>query len=208
MHQNPTLARLHLDYTGLASEDPHRLNEDQARSLQYFEAERTCSLDGREPRERILRWVYTVQLVDVFAQAAGRLPRENNRLPKSDIDPFEQRLADWIRYQRRPATQSLHCDYQRRRLECLHGFSWDPLGEQWDSQLAKFAQFVEELRRVPRYRADDVDERNLAAWVTRQRHFLRLGLLPADRVSDLRKLGCGFGVHREGSTSRRPSEGR
>lgn len=192
MYQTRLLVRLLEDFTALASEDPRTLTEDQARSLEYFQAERAHSPNTLEPRERILRWVHNVKLVDNFAQGADRLPRENNRLPKAEIDPHEQRLADWIRYQRRPATQGAHCEYQWRRLECLPDFSWEPRGDQWDAQLAKFTRFIEEAGRSPRYRADEVDERNLAAWVTRQRRLARRGTLPADRFSDLQRLGCGL----------------
>lgn len=198
------LARLFRDYAALTGQDSRRLGEDQARSVQYFQAELTFRDDAPLPRHRVLRWVHMVRSVDAFCRDAGHLPRENNRRPKSEVNPQEQRLAGWLRYQRRLATQSLHCDYQRRRLECLSSFSWDPLGDQWDAQLARFTEFVEEFHRLPRYRAIEADERNAAAWATRQRRFMRLGILPSDRISELRELGCDIGPGVASSTSPSP----
>lgn len=186
------LARLFQEYSTLAGQDRRRQTADQARSLQYFHDEMASSGDGSAPRARTIRWVYTVKSVDAFVTSAGHLPRENNRLPKLEIDPREQALADWIRYQRRPASRALHCEYQRRRLECLLGFSWDPLGDQWDAQFAQFTRFVGEFHRAPRYRAEDATERTIAAWAAKQRHFLRSGTLPEDRVRKLRNLAFGL----------------
>jgi hypothetical protein len=109
-------------------------------------------------------------------------------LPRGTVSADEQRLADWIRYQRRPATRSLHCDYQRRRLETLPGFSWTPLDDQWNERFADFAAFVATHHRPPRYRSDNAEERAIAAWVTKQGRFIKLGTLPEDRVRKLNSL--------------------
>ena len=205
MHKTPRLARLFRDSAALALQDPRLLAEDHTRSLEYFRAELSDANDASPPRNRVRRWVHMVRSVDAFYRDAGRLPRENNRVPKSEISPQEQRLADWLRYQRRPATLSHHCEYQRRRLECLPSFSWDPMGDQWDTQLARVTEFVDEFHRLPRYRAIETEERNIAAWVTRQRRFMRLGTLQADRISELRELGRDIGPDGANSTSPFPS---
>jgi hypothetical protein len=70
--------------------------------------------------------------------------------------------------------------WQEDLLNQLSGFSWDPHGDTWHQH--------EVERRMPRYRANDPLERELAAWVHKQRHLYRRGQLRPDRVAALRQL--------------------
>src|SRR5690606_2601010 len=149
-------------------------------SLAFYEAETAAGGIPPGRVDRVAAWIRSVQRLDDFISQHGRLPRENNRL----VDPIsaqEQSLADWVRYQRRPATRDLHCDYQRRRLEGIPGFHWDPLDTQWNTMFAAFARFVGTEHRAPRYRSGDPNERALATWAAKQRQLLRNGKLSPRR---------------------------
>ena len=184
------LARLWADYLALYQNGPHWPTDDQLHSLAYFREEtklgRTTS--STASRSRVSVWVDAVIAVEAFVDREGRLPRENNRAARESITVEERRLADWIRYQRRYTTRDRHCEYQRRRLECVPGFSWDPRGDQWDVQFAEFARFVATHHRAPRYRSDDSHEKGLAAWAAKQRELIQKGTLSPRRVKKLRSL--------------------
>lgn len=184
------LARLWAEYLALDQNRPHWPTDDQLHSLTYFREELRAghATSSAASRSRVSVWVDTVIAVEAFVDREGRLPRENNRAVRGTITAEERRLADWIRYQRRQATRVGHCDYQRRRLECIPGFLWDPRGDQWDVQFAEFARFVATHHHAPRYRSDDSHEKGLAAWAAKQREFIQKGTLPPRRLKKLRSL--------------------
>ena len=100
----------------------------------------------------------------------------------------KRHLAGWVRYQRRREELGVMPGWQRLLLSQVAGFSWDPMGEQWDATCAELEDFLKTQKRVPRYRTTMESERALAAWVHKQRHLNGKGLLPAHRVAALRKL--------------------
>ena len=189
MHPHNSLTALFQEYADLQSQSVPPLTADQQRSLLYFRAEQAMTDHGTPmPRDRVGRWVHHLVRAVEFTHRTEHLPRENNRAADGEIGDEERMLADWLRYQRRPATRALHCDYQRRRLECVQGFSWDPHGERWNATYAQFVDFVEEQRRAPRYRSTDLHERAIAAWAAKQRHLIRRGALSQDRAQKLDQL--------------------
>lgn len=179
---------LHRRLTELEHQSTLRLKPDELRSLRYLRMAEATDPAGPSPSDRIGAWLHRAHHVEQFVRRTGRLPRENNRLPKESIDPIEQTLADWLRYQRRAATRSLHCEYQRLRLESVPGFSWEPLGDRWDERFAEYVSFIGRQHRIPLYRSADQHERSLAAWATKQRSFLRAGTLPQERARKLASL--------------------
>lgn len=126
-------------------------------------------------------WLATVALVEHFADAHGRLPR-NRRSRGTEDDVGEARLADWIVYQRVRFGRGELSTYERDRLQCLPGFSWAPRAEQWESRLEEYDSFVTAERRKPRYRSGNTEERRAADWAARQRARLQAGRLPADHL--------------------------
>lgn len=189
MDPRNSLASLFQEYADLQSQSIPPLTADQQRSLLYFRAEQAMTCRRTLiPRDLVGRWVHHLIGAVEFTHRTEHLPRENNRAAIGEISHEERMLADWLRYQRRPATRALHCDYQRRRLECVQGFSWDPHGERWSATYARFLAFVEEHRRAPRYRSTDLQERAIAAWAAKQRHLIRRGALPQDRAQKLDQL--------------------
>lgn len=78
--------------------------------------------------------------------------------------------------------------WQEDLLNKLTGFSWDPHSDSWHQHCALLRGFLEKEHRLPRYRANDPSERELAAWVHKQRHLHRRGQLLPERVVTLRQL--------------------
>lgn len=126
-------------------------------------------------------WLATVALVEQFADAHGRLPR-NRRSRGSHDDITEARLADWLAYQRVRFGRGELSTYERDRLQCLPGLSWAPRAEEWESRLEEYDAFVTAERRKPRYRSANPVERRAAEWAARQRARMRAGRLPGDHL--------------------------
>ena len=166
--------------------------EDAVRSLRYFRVERQVIIDSRfldQLSDRISVWIRTVREVDAFTERHARHPRAHGRAASRTEELREEaRLADWLRYQRRPVVQARLCEYQARRLECVEGFRWDPLGERWDDHLLEYLGFVEAHGRKPRYRSEDWHEQRLAGWAAKQRHLLRRGQLSYDRAFEFHRM--------------------
>jgi hypothetical protein len=182
---------LYAEYRHLAARDPRSLTEDGARSILFFRTEQSLAAGGTAaddiPR-RLLKWITSVIAVDDFIAVVGRLPRENNRLPRAQISAQERVLVEWLRYQRRPRTLETHCDYQRRRLEAIPGFLWDPITDRWSDTFRDYERFLVRHRRAPSVRCVDPLERHLAAWASKQRHLRRRGHLDPARESALARL--------------------
>lgn len=155
------------------------------RSLRYFRAEQSLIHSAGAvnlPGSRISKWVLTARAFESFAREHGRLPMTRRRSSNCPASDAESRLAEWSKYQRRPAVHARLCAYQVERLECVAGFSWDPAGDRWDDQLFGYLDFVVTFGRKPRYRSVNPDERHLAGWEARQRHLIKRGLLSHSRM--------------------------
>jgi hypothetical protein len=137
---------------------------------------------------RVVRWLSKMLQLEQFVEREGRLPRENRRLARDKITEEERSLADWMRYQRRPASVQRHSEYQTLRLQHLPGFKWEPKEQHWDGVLQSFSRFVLQHGRAPRYRTDDRCEKSLAAWAAKQRYAMRAGKLSSARVEKLAGL--------------------
>lgn len=184
-----TLEQLQAHYSKLEA-GTRRLTSDEQISLAFYRAEvlRESVEFDHDDRSRITSWLRTVWQVETLVAQTGRLPRRNSRASKEQVDPVEHALADWLRYQRRPRTQDLHCAYQRQRLELIAGFQWDPAEERWVGQLEALRTFQAENQRAPRYRSAEPGERSLAAWVGRQRMAIRTDTLGGYRADTFLRI--------------------
>ena len=131
-------------------------------------------------RERI--WIERFGELIRFVAVTGVMPREGVEHAE------ENRLAGWVRYQRRRENRKVLLFWQRELLHQVPGFLWAPLAEQWEQTNRQLETFLALVRRVPRYRTTDETERALAAWVHKQRHLHARGELSAHRVAALREL--------------------
>lgn len=76
--------------------------------------------------------------------------------------------------------------WQEQLLVKLGDFSWDPHSDRWEHQFRALRTFIEIEGRVPRYRAVNLAERELAAWIHKQRHLHRQDQLRYERLAALR----------------------
>jgi hypothetical protein len=147
------------------------------------------TITPREPGNgsRGMPWIKRYGALARFQARTGSMPHEiASPVGKTQID--ESRLAGWLRYQRRREERKVLPEWQRELLEQVPGFSWDLLGDQWDHWWGLLQVFLAREHRIPKYRSSCTAERNLAAWVHKQRHLFRRGELRAERVSALRAL--------------------
>ncbi|GGL02869.1 hypothetical protein GCM10007382_23450 [Salinibacterium xinjiangense] len=166
----PKLTALHERYAELQRRTT-RLSSEEKLSLLYFAIEEEQQAAIRTASSRPLRaisWIRAVLAVDAFVQENRRIPVRNSRAARMASNSVEQALADWLRYQRRPRTRDLHCEYQRLRLESIEGFDWSPLDSARELKAAEFQAFVDFMGRRPRHRSSDPRERSLAAFSARQ----------------------------------------
>jgi hypothetical protein len=178
-------------YEILASGTRAHLSADEARSVLFYRIDRAMA-DGEPsaefPRSQPVLWVKNLRDTADFVGEFGRMARENNRLPVPLISARERTLADWVRYQRRPATRDRLCTYQVMRLETVPGFSWSPHDDLWTRSYDDYLQFVLDRRRSPSSRSVDVRERQLAIWASKQRYHHRRDALSEERAGLLNEL--------------------
>jgi hypothetical protein len=137
---------------------------------------------GSDDSRRGRIWIERYGELMRYAAGEGRMPREGAEIAE------ENRLAGWVRYQRRREDKKVMLFWQRELLNQVPGFLWDPLAEQWEQTNRQLETFLVMRRRVPRYRSTDEAERALAAWVHKQRYLHARGELSAHRVAALREL--------------------
>jgi hypothetical protein len=191
MTNRTPLEQLHAEYQELGRLDPAMLTADQRLSLRYFQAEIAAPEGARViavGTDRVSRWIRNLIDLEHFIRRERRWPRENNRLPATGFAPNEQLLASWVRTERRPATAPRRCTYQRRRLDCVAGYSLHPLDARWDTRLGAYRAFTITEHRAPRLRSADPHERRAARWAAKQRLRYRQGNLPQRRISALDQL--------------------
>ena len=129
--------------------------------------------------KRATEWVLTFEALREFMLLDGRWPV----LVSKDGAGLENRLVRWVREQRR---HQLRLDsWKVEMLESLPGFEWRPQQEAWDRHLEWFVRFVNTTGWSPRSTVSDPAERQLAAWVLRQRYLCRQGRLPKHRIDAL-----------------------
>jgi len=127
------------------------------------------------------RWMANYEELRSFRATKGKLPLEAGV-------GSEATLGGWLRNQRRRRKRGLMPAWQAELLQRIPGFVWELAARAWWDKLELLRAFLEQERRVPRYRSVDAGERELAAWVHKQRHHFRHGRLRPERVAALRRL--------------------
>lgn len=155
---------------------------DLTRSIEYFLTETGLNEPRRTPR-RIANWLAKLSALENFVRREGRSPRRNARQSRTQVDSGEERLANWVRQQRRSAATL--CEYQRARLECVPGFSWAPKEDAWNDQFERHREFAATAGHAPSLRSHDQIERRLASWARTQGSRYREGKLEKHRVDEL-----------------------
>lgn len=181
MYGNDALQALH-DRWARLSVNPTD-DADTARSLSYYYAEVGAGPRRVSSPRRASTWVELLLSLEQFLDRTERHPRRNSRKPREGIDPLEERLANWVRYQRR--NELTLCTYQRERLECVRDFSWAPIDDTWDDQLGLLRDFVESHGHLPSRRGEVPGERRQARWLRAQVARHRRGHLEKHRADEL-----------------------
>ena len=149
---------------------------------------RSKGSDRSKESPRNVTWMKRYGAVVRHQARTGSMPHEFAS-PTGDKEREEEnKMAGWVRFQRRRADRGVMPVWERELLEQLPGFSWDPLGEQWDRWCGLLNTFLITEGRMPRYRSLSPSEKALAAWVHKQRHLFRAGSLSVERVASLRSL--------------------
>jgi len=118
------------------------------------------------------RWHRTYEEVRAIAEALGRTPRLS--------DGVQPALVNWLAGQRRATTLS---DEQKRALEAIPGWSWNPRDDAWLARAEELRMFIAANGRLPRER--ESTESALAHWLSRQRVMRGHGLISTDRIRTL-----------------------
>lgn len=139
---------------------------DTERSLAYFFAETGCDPETAPTSRRVSNWIDQLRELERYVERTGKSPRRNSRRRRHAGDPLEEKLANWVRHQRRSETSL--CTYQRERLECLGEFSWAPNDDAWDDQLERLKAHIAARGVRPVLRAEAREERRLARWLRGQ----------------------------------------
>ncbi|WP_157157597.1 helicase associated domain-containing protein [Diaminobutyricimonas sp. LJ205] len=182
------LGRLHAKYAEISLRDDRDLTPDDRRSLLYYRADITPEQSSMESGSGPALWVRRIRELDAFVARAGRMPRENNRLPRAHISVAERRAAAWVRDQRKAIGLQQLVSYQIERLDCVPGYSHSPLDERWNARRDTYRDFTVTRGHAPAYRSIDQAERSLAAWADKQRMYYWKKTLPDRRVRSLEQL--------------------
>jgi hypothetical protein len=188
MQEDETRSRLIARLQQLVGSEPRTLTRDLKTSLECWKIEqrlRSNSPEDTSSSRRLNDWVSTLLDVESFVNTHGVLPRENNRKAQ---EAEETRLAFWLRYQRRRGAVGELCSYQRLSLGALEGFRWAPADDVWNAHFDAYLRFLGRKQRAPRYRVDEPEERQLAAWAAKQRHRAKRGHLDETRIERLDTL--------------------
>lgn len=188
MQEDETRSRLIARLQQPVGSERRTLTGDLKTSLECWQIEqrlRSNLPEDASTSRRLNYWVSTLLDVESFVNAHRALPRENNRKTQ---EAEETRLAFWLRYQCRRGAVGELCTFQRLSLEALAGFSWAPADDAWNAHFDAYLRFLGREQRVPRYRAEDREERQLAAWAAKQRHAAKRGHLDEARIERLDTL--------------------
>jgi len=97
-------------------------------------------------------------------------------------------LGGWVTHQRSVYSKgTLEADSQRR-LEELPGWTWDPIGDQWEEGFSRLQDYVEHNGHARVRATYKVDGYRLGGWVGKQRTGYAKGTLDPDRAERLKGL--------------------
>lgn len=178
-------------FEALAACPPEALTVDETASLRCFrevQAVRAGRDDAQSAADRATAWAQNAVSLERWVAHEGRLPVENNRRAPSPEAAKENRLAQWLRYERLIPTRVRRCSFQRAWLKRFPTALNRTRTRRWVLMVRSYRVFVVTERRAPRYRSTSDRERRLAAWAAKQRWKYRAERLSAHRVSRLEAL--------------------
>lgn len=193
-HGTAVAVGLHLAETG-AYPSPSAHDAAERRLATWLRTQRRAEASGRLSPERLAwlelnlpswrrpadeGWDDTVAAVAGFVAETGRFPRE-----AAYGEPFERRLAGWLRRQREAAADDRLDDERRRALDDAVPGWLDPAAARWTRTARRLAGWVAAHDRLPAKHAADPLERRLGEWLAGQRRLAAAGSLPPARAARL-----------------------
>ncbi|QYF74877.1 helicase associated domain-containing protein [Cryobacterium sp. PAMC25264] len=191
MSELSPLEQLHVEYRQLQRQRPSRLTQDHVTSLTFFTADPTWRESGEIPARAprgVMGWIHSVLALEDFVEREGRLPRENRRLPAGTISIEEKQRCNSVRAQRRAFAAGRLCSYQVQRLQCIDGFTFQPVEDAWQAHYDAYSRFTATHGDAPKLRSEMETERALARWAAKTRLAYRSGRLAPARVVALNAL--------------------
>jgi len=165
--------------------------EHTERLAPHFHAYRPIS------RSHHVVWPERCAEIERFAERLGRLPLE------TDGNAYENRLARWIREQRKAAAAG---NLSTERVAWLDRIEQLPqrlatrrsrtpgevkIFERFEQRCREYREWMSRHGAEPAPRTDDPDERRLYAWRITQRAKYRRGMLDPEQTALLEQLGFG-----------------
>ncbi|MEB0001665.1 helicase associated domain-containing protein [Cryobacterium sp. 10S3] len=189
MSEPTPLELLHADYAQLELRNRATLTADQVRSLIFYNAERTAAgaAAATNPGRDVIAWTRNTEALSNFVARESRMPRENRRLSAGAVSAEEMTLVNRVRNQRRAFKADRLCTYQKCRLECIPGFSFNPLEDAWHAIYNAYIQFTRTHREAPKLRSAPA-ESALAGWAAKNRMAYHRGKLSQRRTALLNEV--------------------
>lgn len=178
-------------FEALVARPPETLTADERASLRCLRAVQAARVgrdDIQPAADRTTAWAQNAISLERWVAQEGRLPVENNRRAPTPRVTEENRLAQWLRYERLTRTQARRCSFQRTWIKTVPSELKRTRTRRWQLMARSYRLFVATERRAPRYRSTSDRERRLAAWAAKQRWRYRTERLNAHRVSCLEAL--------------------
>lgn len=152
------------------------LSEDRARRLEQ--------LPGWDWEMRKTAWQRQ------FDALREHLSNHNYRYPQQNAtDPGEGALGKWISKQRVSYRKGELSSERIAALEALPGWAWDGVDAAWSRTLGALWDFLAAHDgQYPSTRSRDLEEKDLAKWVSSQRGFYKRGKLMDSRIPVLESL--------------------
>jgi superfamily II DNA or RNA helicase len=171
--------------------------EDGSRLGAWVNQQRTLHKDGRLSSPRVARleaipgwswdprrdrWGDTFRLLEAFVEREG-----HSQVPDGYVEG-DADLGSWVVIQRGHYRRGTLSQPRVARLEALHGWSWNPMSDQWEDFFALLERFVarEGHARVPKDHLEDGAQ--LGTWIGNQRRAYRKRILSVRQIECLEAL--------------------
>ena len=139
----------------------------------------------------IPRWEWN-PLSDEFDRNIASLREfvtEHYRLPsQSGTDSTEKKLGVWCNNRRQEKKKGKLSEEKTQALNDIPCWTFDPITDEFDRNMAILREFVTEHYRLPSEKAKDATEKKLGSWCSVRRKDNRKGKLTEERIKTLEEI--------------------
>jgi hypothetical protein len=150
------------------------LSQDRIKNLE--------AIDGHSWDPYTEAWDVTLERYRAFLSTIGRSPSE------ASVQSSEKQLGRWANAQRSAFRKGTLEAPRIDLLESVHGHSWDPQAEGWETTFEQYGVFLSGVARSPNAKSEDSAERGLGVWLKNQRAAHRKNTLEPSRVKRLESI--------------------